>query len=248
MISDADGYVTAWAALSHHAPTGALLRATMPLCTAALSASPTNSNDLASQDFRRLFLGESAEEAQLNHLRHAGAERRQPYERAVECDQRVRTFGHRYLNVVEVDVPHVTAASRRTVSARVVNEDLAHRARGQGQEVVAILPLDTLGVDELEVGLVHEGGGGDRAALAVAAKVCMRDVTQPVVDDGKEPLQRLRATIPRVEKELCDFGGTAGRTGDVRIQTQVALLGVGRTAMSAKVTRKLTFTQARYRR
>jgi len=185
------------------------------------------------EHLRRLFFGEAAEKPELHYLRQTRAEGGKTRERLIQREESRRTLDHGDLHVVKVHPVQLTPASRRAVPARVVDEDLAHRARCEREEVVAVLPLDALGVDQFQVRLVDQRRRGHRAAGAVAPEVGVRDVAEALVDDREEPVERRRTPLPGVKEELGNTGLTFGRRNDVRIRQQVALLDMERTLRSA---------------
>jgi hypothetical protein len=98
-------------------------------------------------------------------------------------------------------------------AAGVIDEDAAHGAGGDGEEVVAVDEVD-FGVGlEAEVGFVDEGGGGEGVAGAFAAELLAGDGAElgvELVDDLIE--RRSIAVLPGVE-ESCDGWACVGHTG-----------------------------------
>jgi hypothetical protein len=90
--------------------------------------------------------------------------------------------------------------------------------------VAAILPVHAAGVHELDVGLVHERGRRDGGSLWTAPQVRVRDLTEPVVDDRKEPVEGCGAAAPALEQKLRDASVGTFRRGDVRIRHAAAYL------------------------
>jgi hypothetical protein len=67
--------------------------------------------------------------------------------------------------------------------ARVVDENPAHRLRRNPKEVTPVLPLDTTLIDELEIGLVHEGGRRNGVIRALSPQVRFRELFELAVQD-----------------------------------------------------------------
>jgi len=90
--------------------------------------------------------------------------------------------------------------------------------------VDAVLPLESLGIDQLQVRLVYQRRRGHGAAFPVRPEVRVRNRAEAVVDEGKDAVQRRRTSVPGLQEELRESGLTVGRGSDVRIRHQVALL------------------------
>ena len=145
-------------------------------------------------------------------------------ERFVQRDQRVRPLQHRDLDRVQVHALLVTPALSRPLPPRVVDEDLTHRARRERKEVAAVLPVHAPGVHQLDVGLVHERGGRHGRSLRAASQVRVRDLAQPLVDDGEEPVERRGAAGPALQEKLRYARVGSFRRGDDRIRHAAAYL------------------------
>jgi len=59
----------------------------------------------------------------------------------------------------------------------VVDKNAPHHVRGNRKEMRAVLPPDLPLVDQLEIRLVDEGGGGEGVVGALAAQVTARQPT-----------------------------------------------------------------------
>jgi hypothetical protein len=92
-------------------------------------------------------------------------------ERLVEGEELVGAVGGDDA-VVERDRPLAAAATGGAALAGVIDQDLAHRARGDGEDVGAVAPLRPLvRALEPEVRLGDEVGGAQRVARPLAAQV-----------------------------------------------------------------------------
>ena len=79
---------------------------------------------------------------------------------------------------------------------RIVDEDAAHQASGDGEEVRTVLPIDPALVDQLQVDLVDERGRLRRAVRPLAGEMACGNDVQLVVDERDEPVQCLAAAPP----------------------------------------------------
>lgn len=60
------------------------------------------------------------------------------------------------------------------MNPRVIDQDAAHDMRGNRKKVGAVLPVHPALIDELQVGLVHERGGGQGMVGTFASKRASR--------------------------------------------------------------------------
>ena len=101
---------------------------------------------------------------------------------------------------LEPDGTVVAATLQTRARPRVVDQNAPHRLRGDRQEVVAIrggeLPL----LQEPEVDLVDQRGGRERVTGRLAAELSPRNLTQLVIDERDEPLERF-AGRPRASAQ-----------------------------------------------
>ena len=79
----------------------------------------------------------------------------------------------------------------RAARARALDQDLAHRVRGNRAEVRAVLPAIRPVLHQPQVGLVDEAGRLQRLARTLAAKVAGREPPQFLVDDRQQRVERL---------------------------------------------------------
>lgn len=115
----------------------------------------------APQDARDLVDAHAAEEAHLRDLGAARAECGEFGEQRVDAeDVEVLHLAPRGFDVADGDLgPFATPAALVGVSAAgVIDEDLAHGDGGDGHEVIPAAPA-CVTADQLEKGLVNEGGG-----------------------------------------------------------------------------------------
>jgi hypothetical protein len=70
----------------------------------------------------------------------------------------------------------------------VVHQDLPHGARGDGEEVSPV-PGDQTRASELEVGLVHQGGGVERALAVLLSQRSPGETPEVVVHERNQALK-----------------------------------------------------------
>ena len=152
---------------------------------------------------RRLHLAEAGEEAALHDTRQTLVHATKTVERFVERDQRFSTLGNGdrvRVAVLEKLERHggapLTAASRGLMLARIVDQDAAHRARRDREELSAIDPLRVCLSGEPHVRLVHDGGGGQRVTTRFGPQLSVRDAFQLAVDQRHELVHRLWSAAP----------------------------------------------------
>ena len=88
---------------------------------------------------------------------------------------------------------------------RVLHQDLPHQLRGDAEEVGSILPLDSRLVDELQIDLIDQGGGGQRVVGTLASQRAPGGSPEFTVDNGKKFGERLLTPVAPVDKQLGDF-------------------------------------------
>ena len=73
----------------------------------------------------------------------------------------------------------------------MVHEYEPHRARGERQEVRAVVPTDGIALGQAQVRLVDDRRRVQRIGRAVPRPVAVRESAQLVVDDGIEDIDAL---------------------------------------------------------
>jgi hypothetical protein len=93
------------------------------------------------------------------------------------------------------------ATSLDVVTPRVFHENATHDLRRHGKEVCAILPPHARVVGQAQIGFVHQGGGLQAVASALAAHVVAGETVQLAVHDGRQCLKgALVAVAPGAEQ------------------------------------------------
>ena len=100
--------------------------------------------------------------------------------------------------------PHVTTALLGALLPRVVNENAAHHPGRDGKEVRTVLPLYAVLVDELQIGLVGEGGGLQGVIGTLGLELGSGEAPQLPVDERDELVESLAAPTRRGAEELSD--------------------------------------------
>jgi len=138
------------------------------------------------EELRDLFAFETAEVAQFDDLGFAGIEAGEFFECLVEGDDLGSVIGGVEELFFEGDLLEAAAPFGGIAGAGVVDEDVAHGAGGDAEEVGAGMGVEVAGVGEAEIGLVNEGGGGEGVAGGFAAEEGAGDAAEFVVDEGEE--------------------------------------------------------------
>ena len=76
------------------------------------------------------------------------------------------------------------------VRPRQVDENPAHDLGRCGEKMRPILPVGALGVHQMKVGLMHQGGGLERISRTLIPHIPAGNTTKFVIDQGRQPLQR----------------------------------------------------------
>jgi hypothetical protein len=157
------------------------------------------------QSVGRFLFGHAAEEPALDDSRQPLIEHREPVERVVKLEKRFRLIVGGYQLVVERHVAMRAPALLGRASAGAINEDVAHRDRGDAQKVRPVLPIYALSARQLEIELMHERGSGQRVAPA-NGQFPARSTTELVVNQGEDLIERLAPAATKIREELRDGG------------------------------------------
>jgi len=101
------------------------------------------------------------------------------------------------------------------VSPRVVHQHAPHHRRRHGEEVAAVHPRRAVLVGQAHVGVVHQGGGVQGVAVALAAQLAVGNAAQLIVDERNQPVQRLAVADPQLN-ELVGYLGFRVQHGQLR--------------------------------
>jgi len=149
-----------------------------------------------------LFNGQAAEKAQLNHARLLRIELGQSTERIVQRDD-VELLSLRQAEGLIEREPGPTAAAFGSVAlACVVHQNAPHHARGDGEEMGPVPPLDALLLYQAQIGFVHQGRTLQRVPMVLRCQVVARDDTQFVVDQGHEAVECAFVTLAPSDQQI----------------------------------------------
>jgi tRNA modification GTPase len=110
------------------------------------------------------------------------------------------------IDVTKGHVRNPSPSLLRQSSPRVFHEDLTHRPGSDGQEMGSVLPRGRC-ADELEEGLVYEIGCVQGVTRTLSRQCAARSLSQLVVDQGKQPLERRAVSVAGTLQERCDVAG-----------------------------------------
>ena len=161
-----------------------------------------------------LVEAEPAEEAALDDLRLPRVEAFEALERLAQRDQIVeRLLGSGRAAVVEREHRGAGAPLCRAAAHGMVDQDVAHRARGDGKKMGAALPVDALDGEQFQVGLVHQVGRGERVGVPFPPQPQTGDAAQFAVHPGKQLIERRRIARRVRVQEGGDLRGRPIRAG-----------------------------------
>ena len=159
---------------------------------------------------------QAAEEAQFDDTGFAGIESGESAQGLVESDELGATLRSEVGNLVEVDARGVATPFGRGAFSGGVEQDVPHHLGGHGKEVSAVLPVDIIDLNQLEICLVNQDGSLDRAAGVFILHEAAGQAAELPVDVGREAVQRGLAAIRPGAQKLRGFrrlGATHGKSG-----------------------------------
>lgn len=89
----------------------------------------------------------------------------------------------------------------------MIDQDLSHQVRGQGDEVAAVADLQSTLIQQPQVRLMDECGGLQRVVGTFPPQMATRDATQLLVHEGQKTMQRVIVSGTPQPKELAGRGG-----------------------------------------
>jgi hypothetical protein len=143
----------------------------------------------------RFLNRQPSKEAQLDHLRAPRINLRERLQRIVERAEFTSALGFVKGEPIQVHGrlvvdTHSGAPLCRGARASRFHQNPSHDSRRHGKQVVPVLPVNRLGISEAHICLVNERRGLERMAAALATHVVMRETSQFVVDERRQPLER----------------------------------------------------------
>lgn len=133
------------------------------------------------------------------------AELCQPLQGCVQPNELRGLFGREYKGLIQRHCYHSAAALVAQVSACVIDQDPAHGLRSNCEEMGPALPVHRPLLDQLEIGLMNQGGGLQGVLSALAAHVSACQAAQFVVDDRNQPGGSGAITIRQLPQESSDL-------------------------------------------
>ena len=94
-----------------------------------------------------------------------------------------------------------TRVTPEMVRPSQIDEDPAHDLGGCSEEMRPVLPVGTLGIHQMKVGLVHQRRGLERMSPTLVPHVPAGNTAKLVVDQGRQAIERrLVAATPRADE------------------------------------------------
>jgi hypothetical protein len=99
--------------------------------------------------------------------------------------------------------PRATAPTLSALApTRMIDKEPPHQLGCNAKEVRAVLPLDVLLPDQLQVGLVNEGCRLQRMAGPLAREISLRQPLQLVIHDRHQLVERLPVSLSALDEQL----------------------------------------------
>jgi hypothetical protein len=95
----------------------------------------------------------------------------------------------------------VAAALLIVPRARVVHEDAAHHAGGDGEKMRAVVPLDRFPVDQTDIGLVDERRRLKAVSDALPRHAAPRDSVELLMDERNQSLESALVALTPLEEQ-----------------------------------------------
>ena len=143
------------------------------------------------QHLRHVLFAQPAEEPQFDNSRGARVRRRKCGQQRVQIEQLLaRRSGTRAIHRRQPDALLLTTTLVGDARARVIDQDPAHRLRGDREEVDPVLVRHRLAADEAEVQLVDDGVRLQRVIGPLPLEQSRGERAQLRMHDRKEPVAR----------------------------------------------------------
>src|SRR6266496_2972510 len=141
---------------------------------------------------RGCFLdAEPAEVSQLNNLALVRKNFSQIMQRFIQGDYFRGAFLRHYCGFVESYFARVAAALGIVFTSRMIDQNLAHRLRGHGEEVGAVSPVRRMILaHQLEVGFIDQRGGLQCMFRTLALHVAVRAPAQILINKRRQLVER----------------------------------------------------------
>ncbi len=129
-------------------------------------------------------LGEAAEIEKFDEIGFARIDPGEVLEGFIEIDQALPGVWRDEDGILEGDFGDGAAPFFTAIGASVIDQDLAHDAGGDGEEMDAVLPVEA-GAEDFEIGFVNETGCVE-GAFVLAAQAAMGEGAELRVNDGDQ--------------------------------------------------------------
>lgn len=147
-----------------------------------------------------------AKEAQFDDAAFPLVEFRERLERVVERDDVITGFAGYREGLVEAHLDGSAAALLRAACPRVVHENAAHHPRRHRKEMSAILPRDSVCIDQPDIGFVHERRRLEAVAGTFPRHAAARDSIKLLVYERNQSLEGGFVALRPSEEERRHFG------------------------------------------
>ena len=107
---------------------------------------------------------------------------------------------------VDEDLLLLAAPALRDASSGVIDQDETHDLSGDGEEVIAALPVDAVLAYQPHKGFVDQGRRLERVARSFARHVTAGEPLQVIVDKREERIKGLAVAVAPGGEQRSDFG------------------------------------------
>ena len=154
-----------------------------------------------SQYLGGLLDAQSAKEAQFDDTSFAGINFSQRVEGIIKCHELFRTTASQIRELVEIHPLGAAASFGRQSAACPVQQNMPHDLGGDCEEMGTVLPINILDVDQLQVGLVDQGGCLQGVPGALVPQLVPGDALQGAIDARRQLLKSVSvASRPGAQK------------------------------------------------
>jgi len=154
--------------------------------------------------------GQAPEVDEFDELAFSGIDLVEFAQKGVDDQDVEGRFGCDQSGFVEGDLAGAASAFGAIAGAGVVDQDLAHGAGGDSEEVGAVFEIDGC-ADELDVGFVDEGGGAKGLIAPGGTEAIGGEGFQLGMDVGQERVKGLFVALAGTVKEFRQGEGGWGR-------------------------------------
>jgi len=165
-----------------------------------------------------LVAGDAGEEEEFDDLSGAGVFGFEFVEELIEEEEGFEVVGGGVCFFVgEFDADLAAASAEGDLGAGVLDEDAAHLAAGEGEEVGGVVHGDLFAEEEADDGFVDEGGGLEGVVVAFVAEEVAGDGAEGGVDEGEEAVEGVGFVATDRGEQGGDFAGLRERGQDPQV-------------------------------